>query len=68
MKEKVREKQEAYNALLSNIIKEEKEVHKISYKVGKREVKKAISIAKNNTCDILYHRLGLRKERMRFIS
>ena len=41
-------KQEAYNAIATSGKKEEKEVNKVSYKIAKREAKKAVMVAKNS--------------------
>ena len=54
---KVRAKQEAYNALVSNGANKEKKVNKVSYNMLKREAKKAVLIMKNNAYKRLHERL-----------
>ena len=57
MKERVREKQNAYVALSSSTLKEEQEVREATYKAVKKLTKKAVAIAKNNASARLYQRL-----------
>ena len=51
-------KQEKYKALVDNGMKEEKEVNRVQHKIAKKEAKKAVAIAKNNTYEGLYQRLN----------
>ena len=57
VKEKVKDKQNAYAALLECRTEEEKEIFKIKYKDAKKVAKKAVTLAKNNAFEKLYEKL-----------
>ena len=57
VKEKVREKQDAYTTLIDSIMKEEVKVKRVEYKVAKKIAKNAITVANNNAFERLYQRL-----------
>jgi len=65
VREKVKEKQNAYAALSSCTLVEEKGVREATYKVAKKLAKKAVAIAKNKAYERIYQRLET-KERMYF--
>jgi len=54
VKEKVKPKQEKYEALMGDRKDEEKEANKVQYRLAKREVKKAVAVAKTNAYERLY--------------
>ena len=54
VKEKVKEKQEKYKALVGGRMDEENEVNKLQYRIVKREAKKVVAVAKNNAYERLY--------------
>ena len=56
--EKVKEKQEKYKPLVGTRTDKGKEVNKVQYRIAKREAKKAVVVAKNNTYERLYQRLN----------
>ena len=56
VKEKVKEKHEAYATLISSKIEEEKEVNKGRHKAITKLAKKVIATAKNTTYKGLYHK------------
>jgi len=58
VKEKVKEKQEKYKAILGSKTYEEKEVNRIQYRIAKKQAKKAVVVAKNNAYERLYQRLS----------
>ena len=57
MKEKVKAKQEKYNALVGSRTDEEKEENRVHYRIAKREGKKVVAVTKNNAYERLYQRL-----------
>ena len=57
VKRKVKDKQNAYAALLECRTEEEKEIFKIKYKDAKKVAKKAVALAKNNAFERLYQKL-----------
>jgi len=54
VKEKVKEKQNAYAALSNGTLDEEKDFMEAKYKVAKKLAKKAVTIAKNSVYERLY--------------
>jgi len=56
VKEKVKEKKEAYIAFVNSGTDEEKEISKFSYKAAKKVAKKAVALAKSMTYDRLYQK------------
>jgi len=48
------EKQEKFKALMESRTEEEVEFNKVQYKTAKREAKKAVVVAKNNSYERLY--------------
>jgi len=61
VKERVKEKQNAYAALSNNTSEEDKEVREATYKVAKRLAKKAVTLAKNKAYERLYQKLETRE-------
>jgi len=57
VKEKIKEKQNAYATLSNKTLEEEKEVREARYKGAKKLAKKAVVIAKNNAYERLYQKL-----------
>jgi len=47
---------------------EEKEVNRVQYRIAKKETKKAVAVAKNNTYKKLYQTLNSKKVRTRSAS
>ena len=54
VKGKVKVKQEKFKALMESRTEEEVEFNKVQYKTTKKEAKKAVAVAKNNTYERLY--------------
>jgi len=54
----VKAKQEKYKALIDSRTEEEKEVHRVQYRIAKKEAKRAVAVAKNNAYEKLYQRLN----------
>jgi len=57
VKEKIKEKQNAYAAISNSTSEEERGVWEAKYKAAKQLPKKAITIVKNNSYERLYQRL-----------
>jgi len=57
VKEKVREKKEAYADFVNSEKDGEREVNRARYKAAKKVVKRAVAVAKSLTYDRLYHGL-----------
>jgi len=57
VREKVKEKQNAYAALSSCTLEEEKGMREATYKTTKKLEKKAVAIAMNNAYERLYQKL-----------
>jgi len=58
VKGKVKVKQEKFKALMERRTNNEVEFNKVQYKTAKKEVKKAVAVAKNNAYERLYQRLN----------
>ena len=54
VKEKVKDKQRAYAALIECTTEEENEIYKIGYKGAKKVAKRAVALAKSNAYERLY--------------
>jgi len=61
IKEKIKEKKEAYTDVMNSGSDEEKETKSIRYKAAKKVAKKAVAVAKSLTFDRLHHRLGTKE-------
>ena len=61
VKEKVKEKKEAYTKVMDSGSDEERKTKSIRYKAAKKVAKKAVAIAKSLAFDRLYHRLGTKE-------
>jgi len=57
VKEKVKEKKQAYADVMNNGTDKEREIMRVRYKAAKKVAKKAVTIAKYMAFDRLYHRL-----------
>jgi len=57
VKEKFKEKKEAYVVFVNSGVDEERGISRARYKASKKVAKKAIAVAKSLTFDRLYHRL-----------
>jgi len=53
VKGRVKAKQEKCKALVGSRMNEEKEVHRVQYRITKKEAKKAVAAAKNNAYERL---------------
>jgi len=62
VKEKVKEKKEAYAAFTNNGTDEEKEISGVRYKIAKKVVKRAVAVAKSMTYDRLYQKLKTKED------
>ena len=61
VKERVKEKKEAYAEVMNSGSDEERATKRIIYKAAKKEAKKAVAAAKSLAFDRLYHRLGTKE-------
>jgi len=57
IKEKVKEKKEAYTAFMNSRTDEEKESSRVRYKAVKKAAKKVVAVAKSTAYDRLYQKL-----------
>ena len=57
VKGKVEAKQEQFKASMESKIEEELEAHKLQYRIGKKEAKRVVAVAKNNAYERLYQKL-----------
>jgi len=63
VKEKVKEKKEAYIDFMNSGANEEKEISRVRYKVGKKVAKKAVAVVKSMAYDRLYQKLETKGRR-----
>ena len=61
MKEKVKEKKEAYANFMNSEAEDEREISRARYKAAKKVAKKAVAIAKSMAYDRLYQKLETKK-------
>jgi len=61
VKEKVKEKKEAYANVMNSGTEEEREIRRVRYKAAKKVAKKVAAVAKNMAFDRLYPRLETKK-------
>jgi len=63
VKERVKEKKEAYADFLNSGADGEREISRVRYKAAKKVAKKAVAVAKSLAYDRLYHKLATKEGR-----